>query len=108
MEEEIIYDYAKKNNYETVRIKKIGVLSLANLLAIIYAFMGLLSGIFVTLFSFLSLSEGTGIFNLFSFSKFSIIIFPVFYAIIGWLSGIIGAFIYNLAAKITKGVELSS
>ena len=92
---------------EKVRIKRVGIISLANLSAIINLFFGLILGILVTLFSLLipsasvsSTSAGLTI------GPLAIIIFPVISGILGWISGFIGGVFYNLASKITKGIIL--
>jgi hypothetical protein len=105
----------EKEGLESVRIKRIGVISLANLSAIVYVFFGLLFGIFLKIGSLIvpvSLNFGI-IFDIFwifdvLFGWASIIILPILYGIIGWFLGAIGALVYNLAAKITKGMELYS
>ena len=35
-----------------------------------------------------------------------VILFPLFYALMGFLSGVVGAFIYNLVAKWIGGIEV--
>jgi hypothetical protein len=98
----------EKGELESVQIKRIGVVSLANLSAITYVFFGLISGIFITISSLIVPITGSfGIFDIL-FGGASIIILPIFYGIVGWFMGALGALIYNLAAKITKGIELYS
>lgn len=89
---------------EKVKIKKIGVLSLANLLAVGYVFLGFLMGLLFTLLSFLGVG-GSGVTGLL-FGSFAVIIFPIVYGILGWVSGVITAVLYNITAKITGGLEL--
>jgi len=94
---------------ESVIIKKVGVLSLANVFAILNLFFGLLIGILITLVSFF-FPELLNIKGDFSFivGPFSIIIFPIVLGIMGWFSGLISGLFYNLTAKITKGIVLYS
>jgi len=91
---------------QEARIRKIGVLSVANIFGIINAIIGLLIGIIFVLFASLFPVE-VSLFGL-SFGYFSIITFPIIYGILGFIGGAIGAFLYNLAAKITKGIKLYS
>ena len=88
---------------EEARIRKIGVLSLANLMGIINFFLGLIIGIIFTLTSFLFSSSILGI-----STSLSIIILPIGYGIVGFITGAIAGFLYNIAAKITKGIKLYS
>ena len=105
----------EKNEITEARIRKIGVLSLANLFGFVNAILGLLFGIFFALFSSVIQTTlmGTGVtslgmFSLGNFVWYSIIIFPIAYGILGWISGIIAAVLYNIAAKVTKGIKLYS
>ena len=104
-----------KGGMEEARIRKVGVLSVANISGVINAIIGLLFGLLFILFSslvssvFPSGQQGT--FSILSFGNFgylSIIIFPIIYGILGFIAGAIGAFLYNIAAKITKGIKLYS
>ncbi len=99
-------------NYEVVKIKRLGVVSLANLSAIISAMIGFLIGLIITLLSFLFPQTQTvpgflPSLNLL-FSKLAVVIYPVLLGIFGWIQGIIYAIIYNISAKITGGIELYS
>jgi len=105
----------KKEEMQEARIRKVEVLSVANISGVISAILGLLFGLFFALFASLlssvfSASE-QGPVSLLSFGSFgylSIIIFPIIYGILGFISGAVGAFLYNIAAKITKGIKLYS
>lgn len=92
------------NELEEARIKKVGVLSVANLSAIVNLFIGILAGLAVFAFSFAAPLPGIPS----NLSYLLIIIFPIAYGIVGFIAGAIGAFFYNIAAKITKGVVLYS
>ena len=90
-----------------VVIKKIGILSLAKLETILMAIFGLLLGIF---YAILAAVIGTGEtltdITLIQFGWLSIIIFPVIYAILGFVTGIIGGWLYNVIAGWVGGIEL--
>ena len=90
---------------EKVRIKRVGIISLANLSAIINLFFGLILGILVTLSSLL-IPKATSVSVTsagLTIGPLAIIIFPVISGIFGWISGFIGGVVYNLASRITKG-----
>lgn len=91
---------------EAVRIKKIGVLSLANLLAIMNVLIGLIFGIVILILTMLISPEGTVGDYLTSFGKYAVITLPIVYGVLGWISGILVGIFYNLGAKITKGIVL--
>ena len=97
---------------QEAKIVKIGLLSLANTLGIINVFVGFIFGLFLWLWvsllpslissvSSLSISSVVGPFPL-------LVIFPLLYGILGWITGLIGGLFYNLASKITKGIKLYS
>jgi hypothetical protein len=88
-------------------IKSVGVLSVARIMGLIYACMGL---IFAPLFLLVGLvgsmagqQKGplAGIFGVF-FALFM----PVLYGLMGFIAGAIGALLYNLFAKWVGGFEL--
>ncbi|HEY4511392.1 MAG TPA: hypothetical protein VJH55_00950 [Candidatus Paceibacterota bacterium] len=89
------------------RIKRIGVASFGKTVAFIYFFIGLIIGIFFAADSLggLSFSGGDGGF-LEAIGVWAIIIFPVCYGILGFIGGILIAFLYNTASKRTGGVEI--
>ena len=86
-----------------IKLKRIGVLSFAKLQTVIMAFFGFIVGFFsiigwVGILPFIYLDTGFG---------FQAIIFlPVLYAIYGFVSGVVGAFLYNLIAEWIGGIEL--
>ncbi len=94
---------------ESVSIKKVGVLSLANLFAVLNVFFGLIVGLLIMLLSYF-FPEQINVEGSFSFivGPFSIIIFPIVCGIMGWFIGLIAGLFYNLTAKITKGAILYS
>lgn len=98
-------------------LRKIGVLSCGKVLGALYALLGLIIGAIYALFAVLigligaatavdssdALMGGAGGVI---FGVFSIILFPIFYGIIGFIGGIISAFLYNLVARYVGGIEL--
>lgn len=96
-------------------IKRVDPVSLAKLQGIIMALVGLVGGLFFTLFGSLagalmsSLPEAektvsTG--GVLALGAGAIILLPIFYGITGFVGGLIGGLIYNLIAKWVGGVTL--
>ena len=81
---------------------------------VVYAFLGLIVGICMALFSMVAGSLGSlagggvpGARTLgFGFGLSAIIIFPILYGIVGGIGGAIGAAVYNLAAGWVGGIEV--
>ena len=92
----------------TIRtLKSVAPLSAGKVLALVYGAMGIM---FVPLFLLMSAltanlpAQQRGIFALIGTGM--AIAMPVFYAVMGFLFGVIGAAIYNLVAKMVGGVEV--
>lgn len=85
-------------------VKKIDIMSMAKVEAIICAIFGLILGIIIALFGGIvgSLSGS----SMGGWGVGAIIIVPILYGIIGFISGAIGAVIYNLAAGWVGGIEI--
>lgn len=94
-------------------VTSIGVLSLAKMLAVLYAFLGLFFGAIMSLFAIMGAAgsaaaggdSGAGLMGMI-FGVGAIIIMPIFYGCLGFVGGIIMAPLYNLVAKIVGGIEL--
>jgi len=100
-----------------LRLKRVGVLSVAVTSAAVYVVAGFLVGILFALISMLGSGiaamanqEGAGavppFFGLI-FGVGAIVILPVFYGFLGFVGGAIAAAIYNLMAKLTGGIEMT-
>ncbi len=97
-------------------VKKFGVLSAGKVLGALYALLGLIIGAFTALFSLLGAAIGAagaestegagaalgGVF----IGVGSIIFFPLFYGILGFIGGLLSAFLYNLIAGLIGGVKI--
>jgi len=95
-------------------LKKIRPLSLAKVSTITMAFFGLVMGIFYAIIGSIisrlpveaqtqaGFTSGMSVI----FGPLAIIIMPIFYAILGFITGLIGAWIYNLVARWVGGVEI--
>jgi len=89
------------------KLKKIGVLCLAKLQAVIMAFVGLVAGILYSFGGAVYDVVTTGAMNLGTALAFLALIgMPIVFAIFGFTVGAIGAPIYNLIARWFGGIEL--
>lgn len=90
------------------KIKRIGVLSVGKMFLIVYALFGLIAGAIFTLVAITGLSmsgeSGAGAGILFGIG--AIIILPIIYGVVGFISGIIFGAIYNIAARYVGGIEM--
>ncbi len=89
-------------------LRRVGVLSCGKLLGCLYALLGfLIGGVFSLLavagFAFGGGRQGPGELV---FGVGAIVLLPVFYGVLGFIAGIIGAGLYNLIAGVVGGIEL--
>lgn len=94
-------------------IKRVGALSLAKVAAVLYAGIGLIIG---AMFSLIGLAGVTSNFtgadtpgaSMFGaiFGVGAIVLLPICYAIFGFIGTLIGAVLFNFAARLTGGVEI--
>lgn len=92
-----------------MKLKKIGVLSLGINFALFGVLLGLLSGLGIALVSLLGAgATGDGGVALVGagMGLLAIVIVPISYGAIMFISGVIGALIYNLVFKVSGGLEL--
>jgi hypothetical protein len=97
-------------------IRKIGVMSLGKLMAVMYAGIGLLLGGLYALFAVVgggammamggeeNAALGGGM--VIGMGLAAVVIAPIVYGIFGFIGGVISAFFFNLAAKYAGGLEL--
>jgi len=99
-----------------ITVRRVGVFSLAKIMGVLYALLGLIFGALATCFSLVGamaampqLSEGSGdqLFGLL-FGVGAIIFLPLFYGLMGFISGLLMAFLYNLVAGWIGGIELET
>ncbi len=90
-------------------IKRVGPVSCAKIAAILYALIGIVIGIAVSL---ISMAGAFGS-NLSSYSGLAavvgggaIVAFPIFYAVLGFVGALIAAGLYNLAAGLLGGIQI--
>jgi hypothetical protein len=98
-----------------LQIKKLGVLSVAKMYAVLGFVMGLIIGIMYLIFGLIfgAMMMGMAGRNGAAAGGFSVlwgivglIFFPIFYSIVSFVAGAIGALIYNLCAGFIGGIEI--
>jgi hypothetical protein len=92
------------------RLTRIAPVQLAIVAAALYAILGLLVGVAVALAAFAGRSvpaTSTAGVPTFGMGWLSIILFPIIYAALGFIGGLIYAWLYNLIAGWTGGVEIT-
>jgi hypothetical protein len=90
-------------------INRIGPLSIAKLSGLLYAIFGLVFG---GIFSLIAMAGGfasdtagaAGIGAIMGVG--AVIVFPIFYGLLGFVSTLVGAWLYNVAADVVGGVEV--
>jgi hypothetical protein len=96
-------------NYK-VRLRRVGPVSVGKIMALIYLVMGLIFGGFALLIASVAPQPAANapIHNFpFSVTHATALIFMIiFYPIVGFIGGVISAFIYNLAAGVIGGIEM--
>lgn len=94
-----------------MELKSIGVLSCGKVMGILYAVLGLIFGGLFSMFALIGLafqpggSGGDAVAGL-VFGIGAVLFLPIFYGMIGFIGGLIMAFLYNLIARYTGGLEL--
>ena len=88
-------------------LKRIAPLTAGKLLALFYGAMGLLFVPFFLMMSAFSSQMPTAQRGVFAAMGVGFALFmPVLYAAFGFIGGVIGAALYNLAAKLVGGIEV--
>lgn len=92
-------------------LSRIGVLSAAKMLGVMYTLFGLIFGAFFSLLSVLGAAVNSGGPNApgipFPFIGIgAIVILPIMYGLMGFIGGAIAAAIYNVLAGLTGGIEM--
>ena len=91
-----------------ITIKRVGVVSVGKILGLLYALMGLIVGIIVSSISLIggAFVEEVSVSSIFGIG--AILYFPIMYGIMGFISGVIMAFLYNLTAGWIGGIEVET
>lgn len=88
-------------------LKSVGVLSVAKILGLIYGCMGLILAPVFLLVGIIGMAAGRqGAPFAGAFGIVFALLMPLFYGILGFIMGAIGALLYNLFAKLVGGFEL--
>lgn len=91
-------------------IKRIAPLSAGKLLAVLYALLGLLVGAFMSIFALLGGLAGAGEAAGGQFAVvvgvLAIVWMPLLYGLAGFVAGLIGALLFNLAAALSGGLQV--
>ncbi len=89
-------------------IRKVGVVSLARILATIYAVFGLIAGAVLTIVALagFDLGESSDELARAVFGPAAIILLPIFYGIVGYLAGAVAGWVFNYAAAMWGGLEI--
>jgi hypothetical protein len=96
---------------EFMELKRIGPLSAGKILGVMGFILGLLMGLFTIVVSMATsayFGDYFGDSSIMSvmFGVGSILVMPFLYGIIGFLQGLVGAWLYNLIAKFLGGIRL--
>jgi hypothetical protein len=90
-------------------IKRVGPMSCARIAAALYAVIGLIAGVFISLAAMAGAlaggDNGAGAFGVI-FGVGSIVMLPILYGCIGFVATLIMAAIYNALANAVGGVEV--
>jgi len=88
-------------------ITKFDVVSLGKVMGLTYAVIGFFVGLIFSVFSFVGVFAATNS-SFFGalFGIFAIILLPIFYGIMGFVSGVISALVYNIIANKIGGIKL--
>ena len=89
-------------------IRKIGVFSLGKIYGVISAVMGPIFGAIITIMSLAlgSVMGNNGGAADLIFGVGSIIVFPIFYGIVGFIAGLIVASVFNVVSGVIGGLEV--
>ena len=85
-------------------VRRVGVISVANVYGLVMMFIGLILGL-VYAFMGCAIEAATGGLGL-GLGFIGIIVLPIMYGVIGWISGVIVAALYNLVAGWVGGVQI--
>jgi len=92
-------------------VKRVGPLSVAKNIAVLYALIGIIIGAFFSLAAvagaFANADDsgvGAGIAGIIGVG--AIVAFPIFYACLGFVGSLIAAALYNMVASMVGGIEI--
>jgi hypothetical protein len=93
-------------------IRKVGIGSVVKVSAVLYGLLGLVIGLCFALFAMIGLGAAAAsnedvpgwLGSIFGLG--AVVIFPITYAVMGVIGGVLMAALYNLVAAITGGLEI--
>jgi hypothetical protein len=90
-------------------ITRVAPFSAARIVGVINAVFGLIVGGMFSLIgfagAFANTNEGAGVFGAL-FGAAAIVLLPIFYGVVGFVSALVGSLIFNAAAGLVGGVEI--
>ncbi len=93
------------------RLKNIAPVQLAIVMGVMYALIGVIIALLMSPFMALMATLGGGAHNSAPFAGMgmvgALILFPIMYGILGFIGGALSAFVYNIVAGWTGGVQLT-
>jgi hypothetical protein len=105
-------------------VKRIGIFSLAKFFAILYGGLGLIGGLFMSAVSLIGMifshnyssaysSPSASYSGLTSYGGIvtglgAVVCLPILYGLLGFIGGIVTAFVANIALKLSGGLELDT
>lgn len=96
-----------------MKIKRIGVLSAGKIGGVLYALLGLILGVFFAVFYLIFAAAGLASEDTmglavggFVGAAASIVLLPIFYGVLGFVGGVVSAFLYNVVARFVVGIEI--
>jgi len=94
-----------KKTSKTSSIKRFGVLSVGRAFGIMYGLMGLILGAILSVLSLIvSVLSGQSLILNPLVGVWSIVLLPLFYGIVGFLMGLLTAWLYNISARWVGGI----
>ena len=88
------------------KVKKIKVLSYAKFQAIVMSFAGIVGGLIYSVggtfydLNTVGLNHGTAL------AYFAILVMPIYFGVFGYITGIVGAILYNLTTRWFGGIKI--
>ena len=89
-----------------LKLMRISMISLARILAVVYALFGIVMGFFVAVSKILGIQAEGDAAQLQAFGYGAIVILPLIYGIMGGVSGLVSGFFFNTAIKWVGPLEL--
>ncbi|MBB3204599.1 hypothetical protein FHS27_000363 [Rhodopirellula rubra] len=92
----------------SMRLKRLDPLSCGKMLGALYVFIGLLMSVFMIAITVLGVAGagGNNIAAGLAGGVIGAVFMPIFYGVIGFIGGLIMAFLYNLCASVIGGIEM--